>query len=150
MAFDAAAPLSAIVTLLQGVAGVQHVRTGAPKSLSYQASAYVTLGGFDLGERATGCLSRPLRYFVGLGYATSDDEAAVATAESTIAGWLDDFSRALYADRSLGGTVSSARIVGGLGDDPRYQVYGGEEVRVYPLLIEVMQEQTYTNTGQGG
>lgn len=136
MPFDSGAPLAQIVTILEGIAGVQEVTTGVPESFGHQVAAFVTLAGQTVRHFATNSLEREARYFVGLGY---DVAGAEETAETTLAAIVDAFILAVYADKTLGGTVKSADLDLSPSNSPDYQPIAGAEFRMYPVLVLTKQ-----------
>lgn len=142
MSLNASAPITAIAAMLTATAGVQAVYTGVPESMSHRLSAFVAMAGQRIRDKATGLLEREARYTVGLGYRVKGAEAA---AELALAAAADAFTLAFYADRDLGGSVLSASLGETGSDAPLYYDIGGEEYRVFPMLIITTQHQTYDN-----
>jgi hypothetical protein len=140
MAFDSTSPLTALAALLTGLSGVQAVHTGVPESLGARVSAYVTLAAQRVQDKAaSGLLQREADYFVGIGYRVAGAEA---TAEADLAALLDAFIAAVYADRTLSGTVASAGLDLTLANSPQYQAVAGVEFRVYPVIVHTTQRAT--------
>lgn len=138
--FDTKAPLGALVTLVGGLAGVQRVVRGVPESLSHAVCAYVTLGGQRPYDKASRLRARDMTYRITLAYRVRGDEGS---AEDAIADLLDALEDALYADRTLGGTVESLEANFSAADDPRYVPVAGQEYREYPVLVTVKQQRNY-------
>jgi hypothetical protein len=140
VSFNAKAPLAALVTLVTGLAGVQSVAKGVPESLGHQVCAYVTLGGQRPFDKASGLRERELRYRVTFAYRVAGSEGA---AEDKLADVVDALEVALYADRTLGGTVRSLEADFSAADDPRYTMVSGQEYREYPVVVTVKQQRNY-------
>ena len=138
--FNTAAPLAQLVTILDGIAAIQQVYTGAPESIGPRLSAYVTAGSQVIADKVTRVLQREARYFIGLAYAVEGNEG---TAETALAAALDALITAVYADRTLAGTVYDARLDFALADTPEYQVFAGMETRVFPVVVITTQRQNY-------
>lgn len=137
MAFNLAGPLNRIVAILTGLSGMQTVYTGVPESIGTRVSAYVTLGGMRVADKATQLLQREQRYFVAFAYRVSGAEA---TAEADLMTMVDAFIAAIYADRTLNGTAKGVTIDAGLADQPEYRVLAGQEFRVYPIVVGCTQQ----------
>jgi hypothetical protein len=142
VAFDAAAPLHALVAMLEATTGVQTVYMGVPESMSHRLSAFVAVAGMVIYDKQTANLQRDIRYVVGLGYRVSGAEE---TAEEALADALDAFTIDFYADRKLNNTVLTARL-GEVGADmPLYSLIAGQEYRLLQVVIVATQQQTYDN-----
>lgn len=138
--FNTKAPLLQLVTILDGIAAIQQIYTGAPESVGPRLCAYVTVASQTIVDKATRVLQREGRYTVGLAYAVEGNEGA---AEQALADALDAFITAVYADRTLAGTVYDARLDFALADSPEYQVAAGMETRVFPVVVVTTQRQNY-------
>lgn len=137
------APLNALVTLLGTLtgSGLQKVYTGVPESFSNQVCAYVTAGAQRIDNKATGGLMQRLQaYRVVLTYAV---DGAEATAETTLCAVVDAFTDALFADRTLGGTLESMEFDAEEAGEPLYVRVSGEEIRMFPFTIRGAQRKTY-------
>ncbi|MBA2388666.1 MAG: hypothetical protein H0V67_00265 [Geodermatophilaceae bacterium] len=144
MAVDLASPLSRIVTVLTGIAGIQQVYTGVPESPTNRVSAYVTIGRIRLGDAAVGGLARhDVEYAVTFVYRVAGAEA---TAETTLAAVVPAFITAMLAERRtrLNGTVVSMGLPDfSLAAEADYIVVAGQEYRRLPCLIPVVQQENY-------
>lgn len=142
--FDSVAPMTAIVALLTAVPGMGAVQIGAPLSWSKKTSAYVTLGQqpSDI-KTAGGTVWRDAHYFVDIGYRCDDDLSGVSEAETVLGAALDALQRAVYADKTLGGTVQDTHIDTGLADEPEYRQRAGSEYREFPLVLICRQYDTF-------
>ena len=140
MAFNCKAPLQALKTLVEGLAGMQDVLEGVPQSLAYRVSAYITVGGQQPKDSAGGLRSRWASYRVTFAYRVGGAET---TAEEAIADLLDALEAALYADRTLSGTVESLEADWSAADEPRYVPVAGSEFREYPVMVRVKQSRNY-------
>ena len=146
MALDTGAPLLRLVAVLQGLPGLQTVYVGVPESIGPQVAAYVALAGQTANNQTNDFARREARYFVSFCYAVAGSEA---TAETTIAGLIDAFQTALLAERTSGMNAGSGPIVDSvgwdfsLGDRPDYQPIAGQEFRVWPCLVTVVQHIDY-------
>lgn len=144
MAFDSEAPLDALVTLVSGLSDVQAVYKGVPESNMHRVSAYVTLGGQRVVDYAVGLRRREARYRIVLACRVGGDEAA---AEDSVARLMDELEAALFADRTLGGTVESLEVDFSVKhnpryvDDPRYVAAAGQEYREYRVTVIVRQSR---------
>jgi hypothetical protein len=134
-------PFTALATLVAGLIGVQWSQVGVPESVPAQVGAYLTLGGQQVDNKATGGLmQRRLSYRVVFCYAL---DGAETTAETTIAALIDAFIAAIFADRTLGGTLESLDVDASEADQPRYVGVAGAEFREYPLRITGVQRSTF-------
>lgn len=140
MSLDTGAAAAAIVTILEGLAGMGVVQIGAPESVGPRVSAYVSMGSQRVMKKAAGVVGREARIFVQLAYRV---DGAETTAETTLMGLVDDLIDALNADVTLGGVVSGSEIDTGMADEPDYQLRAGKEYREYPVVVTVRQYGTY-------
>ncbi len=140
MTFDSAAVLTQLKTVVSGLAGLQAVYVGVPQSLGERVSAYITLGGQRPSDKAGGLRQRPMNYRIVFAYRVGGD---VESAELAVAALVDALEAALYADRSLGGTVESLEADFSAADEPRYVAVAGMEFREYPVVVTVKQSRTY-------
>lgn len=138
MAFSCAAPLAALVALIDSLAVVDETDTGIPKAVTNRVTASVSIGGMSNNEATIGLLEREVRYFVLFVVRVDNDPAA---AEATLAAYLDQFVTALYSpsNRSLGGTAKKVSIDSSLARSPEYMPMVGQEVRLYPLEVVTSQ-----------
>ena len=140
MAFNTKGVLTQLETIVSGLAGVQATYIGVPQSLGNAVCAYITLGGQRPFDKAGGLRQREMQYRVVFAYRVAGD---VATAEETIADLLDALETALYADRTLGGTVESLEADFSAASEPRYVATAGMEFREYPVAVIVKQSRNY-------
>jgi len=138
--WDTTGPFNYLYSLLAGLTGMQQVYKGPPESFSTQVAAYVALAGQHVADKMTHTLQREANYFIGFVYRV---DQAQDTAELTVAGLLDAFITAFFADRTLGGTALSAQLDLSLANEPRYEVIAGQEFRVYPVRVTVRQMQSW-------
>jgi hypothetical protein len=144
MSLNLGAPLDALVSMVAGISGVQAVYRGAPESMSNRVSAYVALGGHSIESDEFRELERQQRYLVVFGYRVQNAEA---TAEDTIADAVDAFEMAFFSARAAGtglfATATTQVEDGALdvagADSPEYAAYAGQEFRLYPLVVTVVQ-----------
>lgn len=139
---NSTAPLNRLVALLQGLSGIQQVYVGVPESIGPQVVAYIALGGQQYAELSPGLRRRTAHYFVGFAYAVAGAEA---TAETTMASLIDAFGIALMAERrtNLAGTADALDWDFSLGNSPVYAPVAGQEFRLFPVLVSVVQQQSY-------
>ena len=140
MAFNTKAVLTKLQTIVNGLSGVQATYIGVPQSIGERVCAYITLGGQRTVDKAAGLRQREMQYRIVLVYRVGGD---VESAEETIADLLDALEAALYADRTLGGTVESLEADFSAASDPRYVATAGLEFREYPIVVIVKQSRTY-------
>lgn len=140
MAFDSAAVAGALVDVLEGLSGMGAVQIGAPESVGTRVSAYVTMGGQEVLRKATGVIQRQGRFYCMLVYRV---DGAEATAETTLMGLVDAFLQALFADLTLAGTVQALEVTSAAADEPEYQLRAGKEYREYPVIVTVVQRDSY-------
>jgi len=138
MAFSAAAPLAAIVALVDALSSVDDTTTGIPKTVSERVNVSVSIGGMTPNDQTTGVVEREVRYFVLFSVRVDGNQA---TAEAALGTYLDQFITALYApaNRTLGGTANKVRIDSSIARSPEYGLYVGQEVRLYPLEVVTSQ-----------
>lgn len=134
-------PLTNLKTLVEGLDGVQWTQFGVPNDPPAQVGAFLTLGGQQIDNKATGGLMQRLQtYRVTFCYAL---DGAEETAETTLAGVIDAFIAAVLADRTLGGTLEALAIDASEADTPRYADIVGAETREYPIRIVGQQRNTF-------
>lgn len=136
-------PLSALLTLLGDLSGsgLQSAQAGVPEAFSHQVTAYVTAAGQVVENKATGGLmQRELGYRVVFAYAI---DGAEQTAETTVCSLIDAFLDALFADRTLGGTLERLAVDASGADDPVYTRVSGEEVRQFEMFVRGAQRKTF-------
>lgn len=137
MAFDSVGPLNYLKTTLAGIAGVNQTYKGVPESIGRRVSAIVAVGGQRLEFEAMRVVARDAGYFVEFAYRIAENDEG--TAEDTLAGFLDAFLVALYADQTLGGTCEWIDLDFGLMSDPSYRPTAGQEFRIAPLMVWARQ-----------
>lgn len=141
MAFNSVAVANALVVVLSGLAGMGAVQIGAPESVGPRVSAYVAMGSQTSSRKVTGIMQRESRFFCMLAYRV---DGAEATAETTLMSLVDGFLNALHVDLTLGGTVASLEANSQAADEPDYQLRAGKEYREYPVMVTVVQRDSYT------
>lgn len=147
MSFDSVAPANAIMTILGTIPNIVAPQIGAPLSIGPMVSAYLTIGNIPSQiKTAGGTVQRDVHYFIDLAYRISDTVAQVTSAELNLMAALDIIQKAIYADKTLGGTCQEATIDTGLADTPEYRVRSGPEYREYPCVIICRQYDTYKAT----
>lgn len=144
MPVDPTPALNRLVSVLQGIAGMQHVYLGAPESLDSLVNCYVTLDRWQLRDAAMGGLAaHDIDVAITFGYAVAGAEQIVEADLGTKVGAA---ITALLAERRtrLGGTVTQM----GLPDftraaEPRYAAIAGAEFRLYPGIVPITLEENY-------
>lgn len=140
MAYNSAAVAAQLKTVLEGLSGMGAVQIGAPESVGPRVSAYVTLGGQANERKATGIMQRETRFYCMLAYRV---DGAETTAETTLMDLADAFLNALHADLTLAGTVEALSADSVAADEPDYQLRAGKEYREYPIIVTVIQRDSY-------
>lgn len=140
MSFNSGAVANQLVAVLQGLSGIGAVQIGAPESVGPRVAAYVTLGSQTTSRKTSGTMLRETRFFCMFAYRVDQAEA---TAETTLMGLVDAFLTALNADLTLGGTVNSLEASSQGADEPDYQLRSGKEYREYPVIVTVVQRDSY-------
>lgn len=140
MSYNTTAVANALVTTLSGLSGMGAVQIGAPESVGHRVVSYVTMGSQSTTRKATGIMQRESRFFVMFAYRV---DGAEATAETTLMGLVDAFFVALQADLTLGGAVHAAEFSSLAADEPEYQLRAGKEYREYPVVVTVIQRDSY-------
>lgn len=154
MSFNTPALLQAVDAILATVTGVQDSQIGVPVSFDARVSAYCCAGGQDfpdqletMGGNAYGRLTRIASVFVGFAYATGattafpTDRAAIAQAELTLAGFIDDFIRKVLTDAPLKALCEDYRVDLSINAAPQYRDWGGREVRHWMCLVDCTQTE---------
>lgn len=147
MSFTTSAPLTALQAMEAATTGVQAAQIGAPESFSTRVSAYVTVAGQRIIDKAGGLLQREADYFCAFGYRVAGAEA---TAETTLAAAVDSFVAAFYAARAARTglfAVATTQVLSGtldlsLASAPEYRTVAGQEYRILPFLVTVTQQAT--------
>ncbi|HXI17663.1 MAG TPA: hypothetical protein VNM48_14985 [Chloroflexota bacterium] len=144
MAVDMTSPLTRIVTVLTGIAGIQQVYTGVPESLPNRVCAYVTIGRIRVADAAVGGLARyDVDYLVTFGWRVAGSEA---TAETGLAGVVPAFATAMLAERRT--RLNNTAVSIGLPDfslaaEAEYMVVAGQEYRRLPCVIPIVLQESY-------
>lgn len=142
MSYNTAAVAAELVSILSGLSGIGAAQIGSPESIGVKVSAYVTMGGQSAIRKATGLAQRETRFYCLFAYRV---EGAEATAETTLMGLVDAFMNAIDADLTLNGTVPGVVSVdSSAADEPEYQLRAGKEYREYPVIVTVVQRDSYT------
>lgn len=136
MAFDTAGPLTRLKAILDDIADVGETYKGIPESVGKKVTASVSVAGQRLEFDAFAIVQRQAGYFVEFAYRVQGNEGA---AEDTLAGFVDAFLAAFYADTTLGGTCDDAELDFSLQDDPTYRPTAGQEFRTFPFLVWAQQ-----------
>lgn len=155
MSFNTPALLTAMDAILTAVTGVQDSHIGVPGVFEARASAYCCVSGQDfpgdlqaMGGASYGEMTRVARILVGFAYATGatttdpTDRAAIATAELTIAGWVDAFARAVLTDAPLKALCEDLSVDLSLNDIPDYRNWAGREVRHVFCIVSCQQSES--------
>lgn len=138
------AALDALVTMVTGVTGMQRVYKGVPESLSNTVDAYITVGGHTIDSEEFGENRRDTHFWVVFGYRV---HGAEATAEDTLADYIDAFEAAFFTARH-GGTglfdhattgVEDGLLDASVADSGDYLAFAGQEFRTWPYLVTVVQ-----------
>lgn len=138
--FDSVAMLQYVQALVAGLSGMQQSSIGAPESQAARVSAYATLGDLTPRPKANQLAYRNPEVLVMLTYRVASAEQS---AELLIGQLVDELTAAVYADRTLGGTVQSCEM--DMSDNhrnPPYVEIGAEEVRGYVVRITGLQTAT--------
>jgi hypothetical protein len=141
VSFNSVDSINEIRDMLLSIVGLE-VHVGVPESYSTTTTAVLTFGGQRVYQKTVGSFwQRDARFFVGFCYAV---EGAEETAELAIGNYVDELIRKVIAKRNELATTGQANNVTlevGLGDTPDYQAQLGVEVRVYPAVITVTQQE---------
>jgi hypothetical protein len=139
--FDTAGPLERIAELLRELSGVRHVYVGVPKAVDEDVAAYVTVGPQAVIDKASGgLLQRVASYYVTFVYAVEGDSQQ---AEQALASAVDPFLALLYGERSdPDSPLESVTVDLTLSTSAEYVAIVGQEYRRYPVLVNVLQQQT--------
>jgi hypothetical protein len=125
---------------------MQQAYIGIPASRSAKVVVTVTLAGMPIQDKGTGSLMRLGRYFITFGYRVDQD---TTDAELTLAALVDAFVAAWKVNRTLKdgtgtATCQSCTLDFHLADKPEYQMDAAQENRVYPIVAECRQYDTFS------
>lgn len=142
------APLTRIVTVLQGIPDVTEVIIGVPGSLPERLCAYVTLGRITLVDKAAGGLAQlTVEYPVTFARRIAGATAAAASAgETALLAAVGLFVSAMLAERrtNLNNTVASLELPDfSLAAEAEYMQVAGQEFRRLPCVIRTTIQETY-------
>jgi hypothetical protein len=140
MSFDSTAVANQLVTVLAALDGMGAAQIGAPESVGPRVVSYVTMGSQRSERKAAGVMQRSGRFFCMFAYRV---DGAEATAETTLMDLVDAFLTALYADLTLAGVARSLEADSQAADEPEYQLRAGKEYREYPVVVTVVQQDSY-------
>jgi hypothetical protein len=132
--------LNHLVTMVQGISGIQDGHKGIQESLDPTVSISVSVGAQVISDKATQLLQREMSFFLEFAYRVAGAEA---DAEDVLADALDSFIALWLADRTLGGLCTSSRLDFSLTSEPIYRPTAGQEFRVFPLLVWATQRTTF-------
>jgi len=141
MSFNNSAAANELVTILAGLSGMGAAQVGAPESVGPRVMSYVTLGSQASSRKTAGVMQRETRFFCMFAYRV---DGAEASAETTLMDLVDAFLAALHADLTLNGTVRSLEANSLAADEPEYQLRAGKEYREYPVMVTVVQQDSYS------
>lgn len=119
-----------------------NMKVGVPASLTGQVTGFITIGPQPNASKTTQTFVRRPRFLIILGYFVQSAEQA---AEELIGDYLDDIIEKMYADRTLGGLVTSLFLDLSGADAPEYRIYAGRMYRLYPIVVEVTWQEHYGN-----
>jgi hypothetical protein len=147
--WNSVTPLQSIKTFLAGLSGIQSAHIGAPESFTTRVTAYVCLGSDGTMDHRTEVQRGEIGYFCAFGYRVQGAEEA---AEIALATAKDDLKQQFTDDRSAGTglfaemttNAKSARLDLNLAAIPDYAPVAGQEFRLYPFMIYLTQENTFT------
>lgn len=131
-AFNFAAMLQQVATIVSGLTGLQQEYIGAPEAIDARVAAYVTLGDATPRPRANQVAIREPEIMVTFVYRVAGSEQ---TAELLIASLVDELSAAIFADRTLAGTSDDAVMDMTMNRQPAYMAIAGAEFRRYIVVI---------------
>ena len=132
--------MQALQTLVAALPNMQTTYLGIPASRTGRVVSTITLAGAVLENKGAGQLIRHCRYFITFGYAIDQD---TAPAELTLAALVDAFVAAWKVDRTLGNTCASCTLDFHMADRPEYQMDAAQENRVYPIIADCVQYDSY-------
>jgi hypothetical protein len=129
--------LTAVQAILTGIPGLNQVYKGVPESIGRRVVAVVAIGGQRIEYDAMRVLERQVGVYVEFAYRVAETDTDVA--EDTLAGFLDAFLTAFYADQTLAGTCEWSDLDFSLANDPNYRPTAGQEFRVFPFAVWARQ-----------
>lgn len=145
MAFSTLAVLDYLETLVAGLDVIQDaedVWVGIPTALPARVIGIVAVAAPALDDAATQLVLYTPRFYVALAYRLAGStRAEIRTGERTLATGLDQFIAALLADRRLGGLVDDIALDFSFANNALYQAFTGQEARVFPISVQVTQQQ---------
>jgi len=143
-AVDPTAAMARIVTVLQGLSGMQTVYRGVPASLDTRVSAYVTMDRWDTTDGPAPSLIRhEVDFGITLGYRVSGDVSAAETTLATLAGAAISAFAGQRRGR-LSGTVESLGLLTfARAAEPQYVVVVGSEFRIYPGVLRATYSEGF-------
>lgn len=154
MALDFAAPMTALVTLLKTIPGLEndvdgteYVTVGVPDSVEADVRAFVCFIGPRLNAKATRLEQVEAGYYVEFNWKVGGDQA---TAESNHAAYLAQFIGIMLSSTGrrlsglqINGVDVDARLEFPFVGTPEYTPIAGAEVRVSSALVWVSIYQGY-------
>lgn len=138
--FDSVGPLNYLKAMVAAVAGTQDTFLGIPAARDAKVTVSLTVGGMPTVDHGTRQLIRHGRYLIEYTYRLDDDEGA---AELGLAAFVDGFTAAWKADRTLGGTCASCILDFAGADRPEYRLDAAQENRTYPIIAICTQYDTF-------
>jgi hypothetical protein len=142
MALSTLDVLDTLEALVAGLTTTQATYVGIPNSIDARLAGIVAVAAPALDDRAYGLIRYTPRFYVGLAYRLAGSTAAqVKTAERALATALDELIAALLADRTLSGTVDDLLLDFSFANNALYQLFVGQEYRIFSISIQVEQQQ---------
>ena len=140
MALNTKGVANHLVTMLQGIAGVNLVQKGVPEKQDPRLAAYVTTGSQSLTRKTSATFDRWGRMLVTFSYLT---KGAESDAEDALMDAVDAFIALVMADLTLDGLVLDTNLDLGMADTPEYSILAGREYREYPVVVMYKQQDTF-------
>lgn len=148
MTFDVEAALNGLKALVETIPSMESVGIGAPESLSYRISAWVTVGDpGEIGSRVQGVYELDLSLIIWMGYVV---ESAEAAAEAQLADYISELTRRLIRNRAgavdgvtrnLNGSVDILGLPQAAAGPADYAIYAGAEARTWPCGVRIVQRE---------
>jgi len=151
-AWDTPAALAGLAQLVRTIPGQLLVTVGAPESLTSNVQAYLQVGPSEIMARSTEVYRAATDLIVTFGYAVAGAEQ---TAEEALADALNELDRRVLQNRKgsvtgntltvtamLDGSVESMDPPAPVAGFPDFALFAGQEVRLYPRVVRVYQEET--------